>query len=82
MAVVLFGRRLPIVARSVGESYQQFRKGLSDLQSTIQVDEEDSAQTEPYSANLPDYSDSYDDEEAPDFSPPKFEDANKEKPEN
>ena len=33
IAVVLFGKRLPEVARSVGKSYNQFRRGLSDIQS-------------------------------------------------
>ena len=32
VAVLLFGKRLPDVARSLGGSYQQFRRGLQDLQ--------------------------------------------------
>lgn len=32
IAVLLFGKRLPEVARSLGSSYQQFRRGLQDLQ--------------------------------------------------
>lgn len=35
IAVVLFGSRLPEVARSVGQSYTQFRKGLNDIQTSI-----------------------------------------------
>lgn len=35
VAVVLFGGRLPEVARSFGSYYQQFRKGLSDIQTSI-----------------------------------------------
>lgn len=35
IAVVLFGSRLPEVARSVGQSYSQFRKGLNDIQTSI-----------------------------------------------
>ncbi len=31
VAVMLFGRRLPEVARSIGQTYNQFRKGLNDL---------------------------------------------------
>lgn len=38
VAVLLFGSRLPEVARSLGQSYQQFRKGLNEIQSSIQVD--------------------------------------------
>lgn len=39
VAVVLFGRKLPEVARSVGNSYAQFRKGLADIQTTFRDDE-------------------------------------------
>lgn len=35
IAVLLFGRRLPEVAKSLGTSYREFRKGLSDLQSQV-----------------------------------------------
>ena len=35
IAVLLFGRKLPEVARSLGSSYREFRKGLNDLQSQI-----------------------------------------------
>ena len=73
----LFGSRLPQVARTLGNSYQQFRKGLSDLQSTIKTDDTYST---PANQGLPDYSDSYanDDDAAPDFQPPpeEAEDAN------
>jgi sec-independent protein translocase protein TatA len=40
VAVLLFGSRLPEVARSLGQSYQQFRKGLNEIQSSIQIDVE------------------------------------------
>ena len=45
VAVVLFGKRLPEVARNVGRSYGELRKGLTELQSTIntEVDSSDSA---------------------------------------
>ena len=32
IAVLLFGERLPEVAKSMGNSYNQFRKGLSEIQ--------------------------------------------------
>ncbi len=35
VAVLLFGRRLPEVARSLGSSYREFRKGLNELQSQV-----------------------------------------------
>ena len=38
VAVLLFGSRLPEVARNVGASYQQFRKGLYEIQNTLKKD--------------------------------------------
>lgn len=38
IAVMLFGSRLPEVAGQLGRSYQQFRKGLDDIRSSIQND--------------------------------------------
>ena len=35
VAVILFGGRLPEVARSLGQTYSQFRKGLDDLNSNF-----------------------------------------------
>ena len=64
LAVVLFGKRLPEVARSLGGSYKQFRKGLSDMQAQLQIDD-----TPPTTPTY--YADDYDDNEPP--SAPKFE---------
>ena len=63
LAVLLFGKRLPEVARSVGGSYKQFRKGLSEMQAQLQVDDLPSSPSY--------YSDEYDEYEAP--TAPKFE---------
>lgn len=38
VAVMLFGSRLPEVARQLGASYQQFRKGLNEIQTSIAAD--------------------------------------------
>ncbi|MEM8679756.1 MAG: twin-arginine translocase TatA/TatE family subunit [Planctomycetota bacterium] len=35
IAVMLFGKRLPEVAKSLGKSYQQFRRGLEDVQREV-----------------------------------------------
>ena len=35
VAVLLFGKRLPEVARSLGHSYNQFRRGLQDIQKEM-----------------------------------------------
>ena len=37
IAVLLFGKRLPEVAKNLGRSYHQFRKGLSDIQSELDI---------------------------------------------
>lgn len=75
VAVLLFGSRLPQVARTLGNSYQQFRKGLADLQSTINTNDINDTHSSPTQQGLPDYSDSYsnEDDAAPDFQPPPEE---------
>lgn len=37
IAVLLFGRRLPEVAKSIGTSYREFKRGLVDIHSTVDV---------------------------------------------
>lgn len=37
IAIVLFGKRLPEVARSLGSTYRQFREGLADFQRQMDV---------------------------------------------
>ena len=39
IAVMLFGKNLPGVARKFGKTYREFRKGLSDFQSQVRVDD-------------------------------------------
>ncbi len=78
VAVILFGSRLPDVARSLGASYQQFRKGLSEIQSSLNTPDTSYRDQQHY-GGLPDYSDSHDDyqdqqESAPNFEPPDEDD--------
>ena len=68
IAVLLFGSRLPEVARNVGQSYQHFRKGLSDIQNSLKV--EDSSSTNFSNSNYSDRYDDYDEPSAPQFVPP------------
>ena len=71
VAVLLFGKRLPEVARSMGKSYNEFRKGLNDIQTSIDYTDTSYAKRTTSSTY-----DSYDDENeptAPKFEPPTSE---------
>lgn len=66
IAVILFGGRLPSVARSLGKSIVEFKKGMKDI--------EDDLKTSIYSE--PDQRIGYDDRnepKSPRFEPPKSE---------
>jgi len=68
IAVLLFGSKLPEVARSLGGSYREFKKGLNEFQSATQYDEPHTSS----SSGSPSYDyDEYDDSAtAPRFEPP------------
>ena len=73
VAILLFGSRLPEVARSLGGSYREFRRGLNDLKSNFT---EDIGSHSP-ATGLPDHYHQYDDESEPDgpqFEPPADDD--------
>ena len=77
VAVILFGGRLPDVARTIGQSYQQFRKGLSDLQSTFDASVNQTDDNNSIGSGLPDYSDVNEDLSepvGPRFEPPQDDD--------
>jgi sec-independent protein translocase protein TatA len=72
VAVLLFGSKLPEVARTLGGSYNEFRRGLNDIQSSIKK-ELDAEVREV--KKLPEYLDNaqeevYDEPAAPKFQPP------------
>jgi len=74
IALLLFGKRLPEVAKSLGQSYREFRKGLSDIQSSFNYDSFTSSSSYSSSSALPsssDTQDDYDDHDEP--TAPKFE---------
>ncbi len=74
VAVLLFGKNLPSVARSLGGSYREFKKGLTDIQSTIDSTVHDFNTPTSYSStsSYEDYDD-YDEPQAPKFEPPPAE---------
>ena len=78
VAVMLFGGRLPEVAKQLGESYVQFRRGLDDIKSSINADMDVKSRSV---KSLPDYSDDsseidedYEAPTAPVFTPPEEDD--------
>lgn len=71
IALLLFGKRLPEVAKSLGQSYREFRKGLAEMQSSFQYDSySSSSYSSTPSAEVNPY-DEYNDYEEP--TAPKFE---------
>jgi sec-independent protein translocase protein TatA len=77
VAILLFGKNLPGVARQLGSSYREFRKGLFDLQSSLNVIDDDTpnykSKTKSYSASSYDDYDDYEEATAPKFEPPPSE---------
>jgi sec-independent protein translocase protein TatA len=72
LAILLFGKNLPDVARKFGKYYRDFRRSLSDLQSTINLNDvinEAPSRPAPPRRSYSDYDD-YDDVSAPKFEPP------------
>ena len=73
VAVVLFGGKLPEVARSMGSTYQQFRKGLADIQSSVKNELDSTTNSINRIADYSDVNDDYDEPTAPKFDPPEEE---------
>ena len=72
VAVLLFGSRLPEVAKNMGKTYQQFRKGLADLQSTIKIDDDDRGYSSSSTSNRVSYYKDAMDEEISNSDAPRF----------
>ena len=87
IAVILFGKNLPSVARKFGKTYREFRKGLSEFQNQVRVDDyvndvysdidDDSNNTLSSASGADDWSaedfDDYSPPSAPMFEPPPSE---------
>lgn len=72
VAVLLFGKKLPEVAKSLGGSYKEFRKGLNEFTSAVDVTDSKPYQAAPSSSSYDDYDD-YEEATAPKFEPPPSE---------
>lgn len=70
VAVLLFGKKLPDVAKTVGGSYREFRKGLFDLQSTMNTSVDSTPKKSSSSSYVRDEFDDYEQATAPKFEPP------------
>src|SRR5262249_44802817 len=68
IAVLLFGKRLPEVGRSLGKGIVEFKKGLNDIKS--EVDAATYAQPSTRVAERRYTADDYDEPTAPKFEPP------------
>ena len=68
VALLLFGKRLPEVARSLGKGLVEFKKGISGIEDDVR----NSVHSAP-SYSRPDVEDTEPEVTAPKFEPPVFE---------
>jgi sec-independent protein translocase protein TatA len=68
IAVLLFGRRLPQLAKNLGKGVTEFKKGLRGIESEI-----DSATNDRHVAHYEDRIDDHEEPTAPRFDPPTSE---------
>ena len=81
IAIVLFGKKLPEVAKTLGQQYAKFRRSLSDLQAQVNLHEiydprpTGSSYSSSKSSAKSSYSsfDDHDEATAPRFEPPPSE---------
>jgi sec-independent protein translocase protein TatA len=71
IAVLLFGKRLPSVARSMGQSFTEFKKGMSGIEDEIRS--AGSKASTPSSDYVPPEIDERAEATAPKFEPPMSE---------
>lgn len=77
IAILLFGKRLPEVAKSLGNTYREFKRGLSDFHSQVDLTDM-SSPTKSYGSTARSNSynrdpDDYEEATAPRFDPPPSE---------
>ncbi len=74
IAVLLFGKRLPEVAKQVGKSYNEFTKGLREMQTSVETTIDQASSTESSSStDSHDEVDDFAEATAPKFEPPTSE---------
>ena len=73
VAVLLFGKNLPDVARKFGKTYSEFRKSLSEMQAQLKLDDDTSSSSSSASSHYTDDYDDYEPPTAPKFEPPTSE---------
>ncbi|REK18697.1 MAG: twin-arginine translocase TatA/TatE family subunit [Planctomycetota bacterium] len=71
IGVLLFGKNLPNVGRSLGKSLMEFKKGLNDIKNEVNAATYDEPPRP--SANKSYAADDYDEPTAPKFEPPSQE---------
>lgn len=73
LAVLLFGKRLPEVARSIGKSLAEFQRGVQSIQQELHATLQEEAEAASRSTHSPTYHSLPEDQEetlAPKFEPP------------
>jgi sec-independent protein translocase protein TatA len=68
IAILLFGGRLPEVARSLGSTYRQLRRGLNEMQSTLRAEFDEPPRHIPYRPPVDDHQEP----SAPRLEPPRI----------
>jgi len=53
IALLLFGRRLPEVGKSLGQGIKEFKKGLKDTSDEVQKTDDSAARRLPHEQSLP-----------------------------
>lgn len=71
IALLLFGKRLPEVARSLGKGITEFKKGVRGIEDDVEDNVRRSSQSQPQSRPIPE--DDRSEVTAPKFEPPQFE---------
>lgn len=73
IALLLFGKNLPDVAKSLGKGLVEFKKGMRGIQDEIEGNSYNNQQHNSYSSSRPIPEDDRLETTAPKFEPPKYE---------